>query len=249
MRYSTLSEELDSITKDYDYGIVPGSAAVFVKDEILGIGRLDLTLLEGVIVVIEVSNQGYKIASSLPLAHDQNTIQAAEFVQSCVETGPYETMESLLMTISPLFKERFQATLYEKLHKVQQEQLLHHQQTLNHSSSINSPSISDLQQQHAMMDHHSVSPFLSASSPSISSSSPSSNISNNNNNNSNNNNNDNNNNNNSNNSNNNNMSYHNNSIQYQHYNNNNNDGNTLIPPLPTSATASDIIDEINQWIN
>ncbi|CAO3590990.1 unnamed protein product [Absidia cylindrospora] len=67
MRFGTLAEELNSITKDYDYGIVPGSAAVFVKDEVMGIGRLDLTLLESVIVVIEVSRQGYKIASSSPI--------------------------------------------------------------------------------------------------------------------------------------------------------------------------------------
>jgi hypothetical protein len=62
MRFASLTDELNSITKDYDYGIVPGSAAVFVKDEVMGIGRLDLTLLEGVMVVIEVSNQGYKVS-------------------------------------------------------------------------------------------------------------------------------------------------------------------------------------------
>ena len=56
-----MSEELESITKDYDFGIVPGSAAIFVKDEENYIGRLDLTILEGILVIIEVDDQGYKV--------------------------------------------------------------------------------------------------------------------------------------------------------------------------------------------
>ncbi|ORZ23204.1 hypothetical protein BCR42DRAFT_404238 [Absidia repens] len=122
MRFGTLAEELNSITKDYDYGIVPGSAAVFVKDEVMGIGRLDLTLLESVIVVIEVSRQGYKIASSSPLSHDPKTLAAAERVQSCVDRECFDTMENLLMTASPLFHDRFQASLYDKLDNAQQLQ-------------------------------------------------------------------------------------------------------------------------------
>ncbi|KAI8096703.1 uncharacterized protein BX664DRAFT_291747 [Halteromyces radiatus] len=128
MRFDSLSEELQSITKDYDYGIVPGSAAVFVKDEVMGIGRLDLTLLEGIMIVIEVSNEGYKIASSSPLSEDPVTLAAADQVQACVDQQIFETMENLLMTASPLFRERFQATLYDKLEKVQQLQLIEQQQ-------------------------------------------------------------------------------------------------------------------------
>ncbi|ORZ14720.1 hypothetical protein BCR42DRAFT_417528 [Absidia repens] len=136
MRFSSLTEELNSITKDYDYGIVPGSAAVFVKDEIMGIGRLDLTLLEGVIVVIELSDQGYHIASSSPLSNDPATLAAAEQVQSCVDRQIFETMENLLMTASPLFRERFQSTLHDKLHKVQQLQLLEEQQHIGLGQSM-----------------------------------------------------------------------------------------------------------------
>lgn len=43
---------------------MPGSATVFVHDELEGIGRLDLTLLEGVMIVIEVGDQGYKVVTS-----------------------------------------------------------------------------------------------------------------------------------------------------------------------------------------
>lgn len=37
---------------------------MFVHDELEGIGRLDLTLLEGVMIVIEVGDQGYKVVTS-----------------------------------------------------------------------------------------------------------------------------------------------------------------------------------------
>jgi hypothetical protein len=61
MRFSSLSAELDAITREFDYGIVPGSATVFVRDEANGIGRLDLTLLEGVMIIVEVTDQGYRV--------------------------------------------------------------------------------------------------------------------------------------------------------------------------------------------
>lgn len=64
MRHSLLSDELDDITHAYDYGIVADSATVFVRDEINNIGRLDLTLLEGVMIVVEVSIEGYKVIRS-----------------------------------------------------------------------------------------------------------------------------------------------------------------------------------------
>jgi hypothetical protein len=62
MRASSLSKELDSITQDYDFGIVPGSAAIFVKDEEHYLGRLDLTILEGILIIVEVNDQGYKVS-------------------------------------------------------------------------------------------------------------------------------------------------------------------------------------------
>lgn len=64
MRHNNLSDELDHLTHGYDYGIVAGSATVFVRDEINNIGRLDLTLLEGVMIVVEVSIEGYKVKTN-----------------------------------------------------------------------------------------------------------------------------------------------------------------------------------------
>lgn len=71
MRYGSLSAELDAITREFDYGIVPGSATVFVKDEENCIGRLDLTLLEGIMIVIEVTDQGYKVNDSVAIKEEE----------------------------------------------------------------------------------------------------------------------------------------------------------------------------------
>ncbi|KAG2194908.1 uncharacterized protein EV154DRAFT_520062 [Mucor mucedo] len=123
MRHSLLSDELDDITHAYDYGIVPGSATVFVRDEINNIGRLDLTLLEGVMIVVEVSIEGYKVASCSPLSNTKDAMLAAQVVQRNLELL-FETMDNLLMAVSPLFRERFQQALYEKLesvHHIQQD--------------------------------------------------------------------------------------------------------------------------------
>lgn len=74
MRHGSLSAELDAITREFDYGIVPGSATVFVKDEENGMGRLDLTLLEGVMIVLEVTDQGYKVYLKREIERDYKKI-------------------------------------------------------------------------------------------------------------------------------------------------------------------------------
>ncbi|KAG0744997.1 hypothetical protein G6F23_004752 [Rhizopus arrhizus] len=119
MRFSSLSAELDAITREFDYGIVPGSATVFVRDEANGIGRLDLTLLEGVMIVVEVTDQGYRVTSCSPLCNVDPALSTAHNIQNHLEK-PFESMENLLMTISPIFRERFQQALFDKLQSVQQ---------------------------------------------------------------------------------------------------------------------------------
>lgn len=60
---STVTDDNILTTKAYTVytGIVPGSATIFVLDESEGVGRLDLTLLEGVMIVVEVTDAGYKV--------------------------------------------------------------------------------------------------------------------------------------------------------------------------------------------
>ncbi|KAI9274790.1 hypothetical protein BDA99DRAFT_498602 [Phascolomyces articulosus] len=121
MRLASLNEELESITRDYDYGIVPGSATIFVLDEIEALGRLDLTLLEGVMIVVEVNSQGYKITSHSPLYSGASALATTQAILAHINQ-PFETMENLLMTVSPMYCQRFQEVLYAKLQSVNQQQ-------------------------------------------------------------------------------------------------------------------------------
>lgn len=84
-------------------------------------------------------------------------LSTAQTVQVHLE-APFESMENLLMTISPMFRERFQQALYDKLQSVQAQQqqmgnplslqqpnsnaTLHPQQLFTSSSSIIHPSTS-----------------------------------------------------------------------------------------------------------
>lgn len=50
-------------------------------------------------------------------------LSTAQTVQAHLE-APFESMENLLMTISPMFRARFQQALYDKLQSVQAQQQL-----------------------------------------------------------------------------------------------------------------------------
>jgi hypothetical protein len=62
-------------------------------------------------------------------------LTTAQTVQTYLEQ-PFESMENLLMTISPMFRDRFQQELYNKLQSVQQQQP--EQQTAPHNIIPNS---------------------------------------------------------------------------------------------------------------
>ncbi|KAI9258923.1 hypothetical protein BDA99DRAFT_427142, partial [Phascolomyces articulosus] len=111
-----LSDELDAIANGaFDYGIVPGSATVFIRDKIQNLGRFDLTLLEGVLVVIDVTpSQGYMVTSCSALSSAGLSVSTARTVQSHMN-APFDSLESLLLSISPVFCQRFQQCLFQKL--------------------------------------------------------------------------------------------------------------------------------------
>lgn len=50
-------------------------------------------------------------------------LSTAQTIQAHLE-APFESMENLLMTISPMFRDRFQQALYDKLQIVQAQQQL-----------------------------------------------------------------------------------------------------------------------------
>lgn len=62
-----------------------------------------------------------KVTSFSPLSNDETAVLGAQRVQSCMSTT-FETMESLLMAISPMFCQRFREVLYQKLQAVHEQQ-------------------------------------------------------------------------------------------------------------------------------
>jgi hypothetical protein len=65
--------------------------------------------------------------SCSPLCNAEPALSTAQTVQTHLER-PFESMENLLMTISPMFRQRFQQALYDKLQSVQDQQQQQHQQ-------------------------------------------------------------------------------------------------------------------------
>lgn len=62
-----------------------------------------------------------QITSYSPLYSTSDTIAATQSVVASLNQ-PFETMESLLMTISPMFSQRFQELLYQKLDDIREQQ-------------------------------------------------------------------------------------------------------------------------------
>ncbi|KAI8885065.1 hypothetical protein K501DRAFT_216418 [Backusella circina FSU 941] len=111
-----LDQELEHLKHSYDFGIVPGSATIFHKDEMHNLGKLDLTLLEGVMVVIQVSDEGYRALTCSPVTHGGKEFLAS--IQPNLDVN-FDSMENLLMALSPKFRDKFYQALSEKLSSVQ----------------------------------------------------------------------------------------------------------------------------------
>lgn len=61
MGFEELDKTLDCICHDYDYGIVPNSVTVFVRDKVENVGRFELTLLEGILLIIDAFEDGFRV--------------------------------------------------------------------------------------------------------------------------------------------------------------------------------------------
>lgn len=61
MKLANIHDELLAIISEYKYGIAPGSTRVTSIDETRGTGQVELELLEGAVVVVEVSDRGFQV--------------------------------------------------------------------------------------------------------------------------------------------------------------------------------------------
>ncbi|RUP47404.1 hypothetical protein BC936DRAFT_145770 [Jimgerdemannia flammicorona] len=70
MKAETIHEELQSIIVSYDYGIVPKSARVISVNDARGSGEVELGLLEGVTIVVSVSDRGFQVMNERRASED-----------------------------------------------------------------------------------------------------------------------------------------------------------------------------------
>lgn len=86
-------------------------------------------------------------------------LSTAQTVQAHLE-APFESMENLLMTISPMFRDRFQQALFDKLQSVQTQQQLDAATAAaaaiaaSHDPSLPHPSATLLHQQQIFAQNH-----------------------------------------------------------------------------------------------
>lgn len=94
----------------------------------------------------------WKVGSCSPLSSTGTALATAQIVQKNLEI-PFETMDNLLMAVSPMFRERFQQALYDKLESVHR-----HQQPstvpITSATTTTSPSTSSLASGSSIQQHH-----------------------------------------------------------------------------------------------
>ncbi|KAI9303069.1 hypothetical protein BJ944DRAFT_241777 [Cunninghamella echinulata] len=107
-QFAILNQELNNINKKYNYGLMPDSITIFVRDSINKICKMELILLEGILVIIEASLEGYMVLSCTPLyKNSQGEVNNALILVNSHIDEKFDTLDKLLITISPLFADRF----------------------------------------------------------------------------------------------------------------------------------------------
>ncbi|KAI9204894.1 uncharacterized protein BJ171DRAFT_503968 [Polychytrium aggregatum] len=85
--------------------------------------RISLALLEGVDLVVSVSNAGFTIIQVDPAsAEDHSLAEARPFNADPYLLKTFESLDALLNEASPLFRGRFQQRLFARLAEIQDEQ-------------------------------------------------------------------------------------------------------------------------------
>ncbi|CAO3596272.1 unnamed protein product [Absidia cylindrospora] len=102
----TLDKTLDDICTEYDYGIVAGSVTVFIRDSIENYGRFELTILEGILLIIDAFEDGFMVTQCTPLVDTPTISDSLKLVQNQLEKK-FDTLNKLLLAISPHFSQHY----------------------------------------------------------------------------------------------------------------------------------------------
>ncbi|ORX77947.1 hypothetical protein K493DRAFT_296598 [Basidiobolus meristosporus CBS 931.73] len=104
-----LEEELLDATKNYTYGLAAEGTVVSKTGES---AVMKFELLEKVELLIELSDRGFTIAAVRSL---EDSPEGSDVEMKATVGTTFETMDSLLLTVSPAFGRRHSEELFRKL--------------------------------------------------------------------------------------------------------------------------------------
>ena len=109
----TLREEVTLMPREVGYGVA--------KIEVVGDFDMEVETLEGLRMHISLSSRGYKVRA-IPLRVDCSSVKQ---INTCAAQDPdegakwtdkiFETMQTLLLEVSPAFKSAFEKRLFDRL--------------------------------------------------------------------------------------------------------------------------------------
>ncbi|CAH1766134.1 3230_t:CDS:2 [Entrophospora sp. SA101] len=121
-----VGQEISNVLKEYDYGIRPGSIKVLTSTSTTNnepqgplYSKFELISLENIKLIIKIFEEGYLIESFE--SEDDVNEKDSETMKKWVNK-PFESMEALLLTVSPKFGEKFHDALFSKLSNINAEQ-------------------------------------------------------------------------------------------------------------------------------
>ncbi|KAJ3093219.1 hypothetical protein HK102_000020 [Quaeritorhiza haematococci] len=130
MKTESKWDELRNLVQEYAYGVrsvklilpdttstTPVSDGASVKTtptrtDNLSVPEFELVLLEGSSLIVRLTDAGFVIVSSKITPQEGDATHLFR---------PFESMDALLNTVSPMFRDRFHQHLAEKLSSLQQE--------------------------------------------------------------------------------------------------------------------------------
>ncbi|CAG8449654.1 1134_t:CDS:2 [Funneliformis caledonium] len=119
-----IKQELSNVLKEYDYGVIPNSIKILptksLNPDAHQSSLFQLTLLENIKLIITIAEEGYIITEADPV--DVTVNEDLECAKKWINK-PFETMEALLLAVSPKFGDKFHQALFSNLSNLSQQSI------------------------------------------------------------------------------------------------------------------------------
>jgi len=120
-----LEEEISFVEKGHLFGVKRIERIRSIDSP-----SLKIVLLEGITIIVQLSEQGYKVTDCMEGEEEregrgeeeEGKEERLEKVKESIKGGAFETMEALLSHLSPLYLRAFHSSLASRLLLLQQQQ-------------------------------------------------------------------------------------------------------------------------------